>query len=221
MKTAMMKKAAGFLAALALALACQGLAQAAVSDSLSITVTPSVTMGVDVDTATTRMSLIASPGDMTLTMAPGATAYFVSPASVTVLGNFNNQELQLQAAALNNWTIDADEVASQDAVQLYALFASNKSSAPVEAEFGSDSSRHLLTTSAQLAGEAFGSETNVRATNYYEIANGDMSGGADIDDLTVAALRQLWLRVDAPPMTTYSTNQAFIVTLTAVSGMAQ
>ncbi|MFA6093266.1 MAG: hypothetical protein WC986_09980 [Elusimicrobiota bacterium] len=219
MKTTM-KRVTGLLAGLALGLLLLGSAQAAVSDSLSITITPSVTMGVDVDTATTRMSLIASPGDMTLSMAPGATAYFVSPASVTVQGNFNNQELQLQAAALNNWTIDGDEVADQDAVQLYALFATSKSSAPLEAEFGSDSARHLLTTGVQVAGETSGSETNVRSTNRYEINNGDMDSGANMDDMTVGSLRQLWLRVDAPPMTTYSTAQAFVVTLTAVSGVS-
>ncbi|MFA6093269.1 MAG: hypothetical protein WC986_09995 [Elusimicrobiota bacterium] len=216
MKTTM-KVMTGLLAGLALGLLSLGSAQAATSDSLSITITPSVTMGVDVDTATTRFTGGAI-GDMTLSMAPGATAYFVSPASVTVQGDFNNQELQLQAAALNNWTIDGDEVADQDAVQLYALFATSKSSAPLEAEFGSDGARHLLTTGVQVAGETSGSETNVRSTNRYEINNGDMDSGANMDDMTVGSLRQLWLRVDAPPTTTYSAAQAFIVTLTAVSG---
>ncbi|MFA6093268.1 MAG: hypothetical protein WC986_09990 [Elusimicrobiota bacterium] len=216
MKTTM-KVMTGLLAGLALGLLSLGSAQAATSDSLSITITPSVTMGVDVDTATTRFTGGAI-GDMTLSMAPGATAYFVSPASVTVQGDFNNQELQLQAAALNNWTIDGDEVADQDAVQLYALFATSKSSAPLEAEFGSDSARHLLTTGVQVAGETSGSETNVRSTNRYEINNGDMDSGANMDDMTVGSLRQLWLRVDAPPTTTYSAAQAFVVTLTAVSG---
>ncbi|MFA6093267.1 MAG: hypothetical protein WC986_09985 [Elusimicrobiota bacterium] len=218
MKTTM-KRVTGLLAGLALGLLLLGSAQAAVSDSLSITITPSVTMGVDVDTATTRFTGGAI-GDMTLSMAPGATAYFVSPASVTVQGDFNNQELQLQAAALNNWTIDGDEVADQDAVQLYALFATSKSSAPLEAEFGSDGARHLLTTGVQVAGETSGSETNVRSTNRYEINNGDMDSGANMDDMTVGSLRQLWLRVDAPPTTTYSAAQAFVVTLTAVSGVS-
>jgi hypothetical protein len=188
------------------------------SDVLTISLTPAIDLGVDIDTSTVRFSDSDAPGTLSLTLPLGATAYFISPATMTVLGNFNNQEVQLQAAGIDQWTVDGDETANADALQLYALFAVNKASNPVEAEFGSDAGRHLVTGSAQTAGETQGSESNLRASNRYEIANGDMTDGADVDNLTVGTVRQLWLRLDLPPLSGVATEQRVVLTVTAVNG---
>jgi hypothetical protein len=186
-------------------------------DSLTITIQPNVDLGVDVDTTTTKF--VTAGGNLTGTMALGATDYLVSPASVTILGNFSNQEVQVEAAGLDSWTVDADETAAQNQVQVYALFAVNKTSRPVEAEFGSDSARHLVTGAAQTAGEAVGAaENGDRTDNRYEIPVADMTSGTDMDGLAVGTLKQLWLRLDAPPSTTSDENQRVVVTLTAVNG---
>lgn len=194
------------------------------SDTLMITITPATDLGVDVDTATTRFSETDTPGTMSLSLALGATAYFVSPATVTILGNFNNQEVQLQAAALNNWTVDTDQVAKANAVQLFALFGSDvgMTAHPSEAEFDSDSGRHQVTGTPQVAGQITTDEaaSTIRNSNRYEINDGSMTGWGEMDNLTVGALRQLWLRVDAPPQSSYSGDQRVQVTLTAVSGAA-
>ena len=187
-------------------------------DSLTITIQPNVDLGVDVDTATTKF--VAAGGNLTGTMALGATDYLVSPASVTILGNFSNQEVDVQAAGLDSWSVDADELAAQDQVQVYALFAVNKTSRPVEAEFGQGvDARHQVTGTAKVAGETLaGVENDDLVGNQFEIANLQMTSGTNMDGLAVGTLKQLWLRLDAPPATTSDENQRIVVTLSAVNG---
>jgi hypothetical protein len=212
------------LLAMAMATAAWGADQD--SDSLTITVTPTVDIGVNVDTGTARFDVADSPGDLDITMALGATSYLVSPASVTILGSFNNQEVELQALALDSWAIDEDEVAEAEQVQIYALFASNKAAAPTEAQFGqavvAGEGRHLIVnTVGKVAGEPSGAGEDNGATpsdNTFEIADGSMTGGANMDDLMVGNLRQLWLRVDAPPMSDTEDPQRLVITLTAKKG---
>ncbi len=187
-------------------------------DSLTITIQPNVDLGVDVDTATTKFVLPG--GNLTGTMAIGATDYLVSPASVTILGNFSNQELDLQAAGLDTWTVDADEIAASDQVQVYAMFTVNKTSRPVEAEFGQGlDARHQVIGTVKTAGETLaGVENDDLTGNQFEIANLQMTSGTNMDGIAVGVLKQLWLRLDAPPATTSDENQRIVVTLTAVNG---
>ena len=219
------KKLAGCLLAAALGLLWAGGAWAAFpepdTDSLTITITPSVDLGVDVDTGTTRFSVTDTPGTMSLSLPLGNTAYFVSPATVTILGNFNNQEVQVVAQALDNWAVDTDQDAKAEKAQLFALFAADKDAHPTEADFDSDAGRHQVLTGAQYAGEPDGSESNLRVNNRYEIDDGSMAGGggAEMDNLAVGTVRQLWMRIDAPPFSAWSGPERFVVTLTAMSGV--
>ncbi|HAH07719.1 MAG TPA: hypothetical protein DCM05_14560 [Elusimicrobia bacterium] len=215
-------KAMGLL--LAMGIAALGVMQAQAADpdldSLTITIQPATDLGVDVDTTTARLSDTDTPGTMSLTMQLGATAYLVSPASVTILGTFNNQEVQLKAACLDSWAIDADETAEADKVQVYALFSVDKASRPVELEFaqGGDA-RHLVTGTNKEAGETAGSENDDLAGNQFEIAAANtMAGGTNMDNLAVGTQKQLWIRVDTPPTSTSEDQQRVQVTLTAVSG---
>ena len=186
------------------------------SDSLTITMTPSVDLGVDVDTATAVME---GGTDLSVSVALGATAYMTSPAAVTILGNFNNQEVELSAAGLDSWTVDEDEVAEKNKVQVYALFAVAKASRPVELEFGQgEDGRHQVTGSAAKAGEPQGAEDDSDTDNQYEIAGGDMLDGTSMDNLAVGTQKQLWIRVDAPPESDWDLAQQVQVTLTAVTG---
>lgn len=189
------------------------------SDALTISLVPVVDLGVDVDTGTARFSLSDTPGTLSLAMEMGAAAYLVSPATVTVLGNMNSQEVQLFAAGLDSWTLDTDETAEADKARLYALFAVDKASRPVEAEFGQGGDgRHLVTASPKTAGEALGEEDNDLDGNQFELADGGMSGGTNMDNMAVGSKKQLWLRLDAPPTTGSDEAQRIVVTLTAVSG---
>jgi len=194
------------------------------TDSLTIKITPSVDFGVDITTGSTLFEGQNISGAVPLAL--GATGYLTVPADVTVKGNFQNQELEVVAAGLDTWQVDTDEIAKEDKAQVYALFASGRSSAPYEGEFGGYSARHLVTGTAQLAGETNGNETNDVTANSYEIPSTSMTGGSgpalgagsDMDRLQVGNTRQLYLRIDAPPTSTVSADQQIQVTLTAKSG---
>ena len=232
MKTKRMKWLAALGGALGLGWAGNASAYVPVwvsSDSLTITITPTTDLGVDVDTTTTRLNDTDTPGTMSLSMQLGATAYFVSPATVTILGTFNNQEVQLKAACLDSWAIDADETAEADKVQVYALFSTLDNSVPTEAQFAQGGDyRHLVTGTPKWAGESLGSENNDTTDNVFEIPSSlpfsggteaGVGGGSDMDRLQVGNIRQLYLRVDAPPSSSVSAEQEIQVTLTADSGV--
>jgi len=196
-------------------------------DSLTITILPSLDFGVDIDTATTQFGSVALGSAKTLTL--GTTEYLTAPAAVTVLGNFMNQELSVAAAGLDTWTVDTDDVAEADKVQVYALFSTLDNSVPTEAQFAQGGDyRHLVTGTPKWAGESLGSENNDTTDNVFEIPSSlpfsggteaGVGGGSDMDRLQVGNIRQLYLRVDAPPISSVSAEQEIQVTLTADSGV--
>jgi len=211
--------------AAALAVAVAGGAATAAdtdTDSLTITITPVVDLGVDLDTTSAKM--VNGTGLNLPSVTLGSTEYMDIPAMMTIKGNYNNQEVKVSAAGLDTWQIDEDEDIEADKVQVYALFTLGlpENGSPTEAEFGSDSARHLVKTlaNAEVAGEDLGFEEDLRTNNYYEIANGALSGGVNMDGLTVGTARQLWLRVDTPAESSVDETQAqeIQVTVTAVSG---
>jgi hypothetical protein len=213
-------KAALLLAALALA-AGVGRSEAADpdTDALTITITPNVDYGVDLDTATAALEGVAG---LVKTLDLGSTTFLVSPATMTITGNFNRQEVQLTAQGLDTWGVDTDELIGTDSAQVYGLFAVDKTSRPLESEFEEGSASHLVTAlTAKLAGEPFGGEDNTGTDNLFEIATGAMTSGANMDNLVVGTQRQLWLRLDAPAISSSDENQRIQVIVTAVSGTTQ
>ncbi len=169
------------------------------SDSIVIHITPGVDLGVEIDTANVTLDF---------TMAMGATSYTLTPATVTVLGNITPQELDVQGGnGASSWSLAANETPAIDVVRLYTLFSVARDSHPAEGDFSG--AKNLVTTGVKRAGKASGSA----ASQNFE--NNSMSGGADMDNLPLGAQRQMWLRVDAPPETSVTTQQQFTVTLTA------
>lgn len=171
------------------------------SDSVVIRIRPAADLGVMVDTANVTLDF---------TMDMGATAYTLLPATVTIVGNISPQELDIQGgnnSADPQWSLDADEAAAIDELQLYALFASGRQSPPSEAEFAGV--KNLITGAVKRAGQSGGAGAD------QNFENNSMSGGADMDSLPLGAERQLWLRLDAPPYTSTTSEQSFTVTVTA------
>ncbi len=186
------------------------------SDSLTIAITPTLDFGVQLDTAATQME---GSSDLTTSMLLNATSFMLTPATMTILGDFNDQEVSLTAQGLDGWTVDTDEIIGSNSVQVYALFALNKSTRPLELEFDEGTAQHLITgAAAKVAGEPSGSEGNSGTDNTFEIATGAMSSGADMDGMAVGTQRQLWLRVDTPSDTSVTGAQRIQVTLTAANG---
>ena len=171
------------------------------SDAVTVRITPIIDMGVEIDTDTAQLDF---------TMDLGATQFMTMPATVTVVGNIKPQELDVSAvnvSALPVWTLDTDESSWLDQLQLYALFSVGRSTHPLESEFSGV--KNLLTGAAKRVGTSGGSGANGN------FENNVMAGGADMDGMNVGDVRQMWLRIDAPPQTSTATDQYIQVTLTA------
>lgn len=171
------------------------------ADSLTITILPVVDLGVSIDTGTV---------DLDFTMEMGQTDYTIKPATVTILGNIQPQELDVSGANVSGdpvWTLDADETADPDQLQLYSLFSVGRSTRPLEAEF--DGVKNLITGATKRAGQLSGSGDD------QNFEHSQMTGAADMDDLNVGDERQLWFRIDTPPQTSVSSEQKIQVTITA------
>jgi len=218
---AMKRMIAGMLALFMTGLVWTGKAYAADPDSDALTITISIS-GVDfgLDITTT-----GAAGQTSITLALGATGFMTIPSTVTILGNFGKQEVQVVGAALDTWQLDADTTTSHNDLQLYALFSgTQRSSAPVESNFDftdSVNDNNLVTTSVKQAGEPNGAEDNAGNDSPYENAAVGPATAAqnDVDDLAIGSTRHLWLRMDAPATSSVAaTPQKFVITLTALSG---
>lgn len=192
------------------------------ADSLTIRITPSVDLGVDIDTSTARFNPGDSGGDLDVTLALNATYYLVSPASVTIQGNFAKQEVEVVGQALDTWTLDADETIGTDSVQLYALFTENNfGERPDESDFALNGTNNLITTAPQMAGQPVANESSPDVNSRYEMDTPTVgyASPADMDDMAPGYTTQLWLRLDTPATSNFSSEQRFMVTLTAKSGV--
>jgi hypothetical protein len=171
------------------------------SDSVTLSITPIIDLGVAIDTATVNLNF---------TMDMAATDFTVKPATLTVLGTYGPQEIDVAAAnnsAVPVWTLDTDETPTQDELQLYMLFSVNRDSAPLNAEF--TGTKNLVTGATKRIGTFSGTG----ADGNFE--NNVMLGGADMDNLSPTQERQMWLRIDTPPTTSTTQAQDIQLTFTA------
>ncbi|MBI3296914.1 MAG: hypothetical protein HYZ75_02030 [Elusimicrobia bacterium] len=171
------------------------------SDAITVRITPAADLGVEIDTAAVTLDF---------TMAMGETSYTENPVLVTIVGNITPQELNIQGANDSvdpQWSLDADETAAIDELQVYGLFSTGLGAHPAQADF--DGVKNLITTTPKRAGMASGAG----ADENFE--NNSMSGGTDMDNIPLGATKQLWLRMDAPPYTSTTSEQDFTITVTA------
>lgn len=172
------------------------------SDSLTVTILPQTDFGVVIDTDNVTLDF---------SMAMGATDYTVLPATVTIVGNVHPQELNISAANISPvtaWTLDTDETAETDQLQMYALFAADRQTHPAESDF--TGVKNLITTVPKRAGFAGSSGPDG------SFENSSMSGAANMDNIMLTSpSRQMWLRLDTPPRTSTDEVQSIQVTITA------
>ncbi len=182
------------------------------SGTFTIRITPNVDLGVTVDTTGAAWEG-SSNLDMTQTL--GSDVRLLTPVSITMAGNLNNQELTLTGAALNTWTLDTDESDESDKLRLYAMFGKSPVTTPL-AVGDYAGAQNLITTVATRAGQPQadeGGDTN----HVYELplAHGEY---ADVDGMTATATRKLWLRSSTPSTSSTEGQAAFTITVNAVSG---
>ena len=177
----------------------------------TVRITPNVDLGVLVDTAGAAW---AGGANLDTTMTLGQEKLLGTGVKVTVDGNFNKQEFQLQGAVLNTWTLDVDDAATQDMLRLYGLFGTDAGVSPATGDF--TNTTDLITAGTGRAGQANGDEAG-NTNHKYELstAHGQY---ADVDNMASAQIRRLWLKAIAPTTTTVDEQQGFTVTVTALSG---
>ena len=187
------------------------------SGSFIIRITPNVDLGVTVDTTGAGWT---DGGNLDLTADLNSTSILNTGVLLTVAGDFSNQELTLQGAANNSWTLDADEAPAENELRLYAMIGLNQNTAPsaanISAAFGS---LNLVGAAAVRAGQPQANEAaNDDTGKVYEFANAATTQFQDVDGMAVGTTRRLWLRADTPPATTSADQQSFTITVTAVTG---
>lgn len=187
------------------------------NDSAQFTVrlTPNVDMGVIVDTTGAAW---AGSADLDAVMALGAEALLGTGVKLTVTGDFNLQELTLEGAALDTWTLDTDETPTNDQMRLYALIGADQGVAPASSLF--NGAANLVTAAAARAGQPQADEGG-NTNHAYEFSTAQAPQYADADDMPVGAVRRLWLRANTPPQSSVESQQRFVLTVTAVTGAGQ
>lgn len=207
MKTA--KKVAALALMLGLALAAQPV-KALVSDQITITITPSVALNVAIDTTTINWSNGDSGLTLTTSMDLGATVYMTSPATMTYTGSFTDAEMDVTGSdAGMNWTFDANQGATGDQLQAYLLFTDvSRSSAPTSAEF-EDNADHLIQNSAVRLGASGGDNADGNFLN--------SAASSNDENFVDNEQAHMWFRLDLPPTSSFTGDEVFTLTLTAVS----
>ena len=178
----------------------------------TLRLSPNVDMGVVIDTAGAAW---AGAADLDAVLPLNSESVLGTGVKLTIVGTFNLQELTLSAAALDTWTLDADETPEPDKLRLYALIGADQASAPSGALFAG--AANLVGAGALQAGQAQADEAG-DSNHRYEFATAAAPQYADADDLPVGAVRRLWLRANTPTLTASDQQQRFTLTVTAVSG---
>lgn len=178
----------------------------------TVRLSPNVDMGVIVDTTGAAW---AGSADLDTVLAMNAESVLGTGVKLTIVGDFNVQELDLSAAALDTWTLDSDETPTNDALRLYGLVGADQAAAPSSALF--NGAANLVTASPLRVGQAQANEGGDTG-HTYEFSTGQAPQYADADNMPVGAVRRLWLRANTPPQSSTDQQQRFVLTVTAVSG---
>lgn len=181
-------------------------------DSLTITVTPNVSYGVLIDTGNAAV---------TATLAPGSTFQTMSPATVTIQGNWATQALNVGGqvtASGTPWSFDVNGstiagTGGQDQLAMFLLFTSTTvGSAPGGDMFAAS----VGTPDSKLINDA-GASGITRAgglnSSRYTPTAGEMRY------MSPGTRRHLWYFMRVPKLMSTSEQQKVIVTLTAVPGV--
>lgn len=180
------------------------------SANIEILITPNFDRGVEIDTANVHMNL----GNVDL----GIATQTVRPATVTIVGNVLNNELNLSAVLTGGWNFD-DNVASQetDALQAWVVFkATTSATVPSKSASNFDDANDAITPASPSP--AFGA-TRVGFQN----GNGGTAdrfedGVADMDSLAPGTKRHMWMYFRTPPVTSTSNQQQINFTLSVTPG---
>jgi hypothetical protein len=194
------------------------------SGTFVIRIQPNVDVGVQVETTGTGWTS-AWPGlqSLNVSMDLGAEQVLATGVKLTILGNVNNQEVELKGddSAATWKLVGSDATSLEDKLRLAALIGKDQDVPPDTTLFDNSADDQLITTAGVPAGQATdkegeGDENN--GTKHYEMLTTAGDKYEDVDTMHVGYTRRLWLRVKTPPSSSVSDQQAITVIVTALNG---
>ena len=191
------------------------------SGTFSVRIFPNVDLGVSVNTSGAAW---VGSADLDVTANLGGQEVLGTPVTLTILGDFNNQELTLLATKIDTWSLDEDTAAREtDALQLFALVGADQTAILATiANYETSTNNHLITTAPLPVGQTNGNEGTPGTGHLYEF---DASVGGliydDVDNMIVGTVRMLWLGASIPTATSVDSQQEFQITVAAASGVTQ
>ena len=187
------------------------------SGSFIIRITPNLDLGVSVDT---NGAAWLGSSDLSVTANLATQERLGTPVTLTILGDFNNQELTLIVAALDTWVVD-ETVATvdDDSVQIFALVGRDQTGTLATlADYDTGLVDHLITTSAKRVGQPELDEPGETANNTFEFKPADGVLYDDADTMIVGTVRKLWISARTPNLTSEDGEMRFQITVEATTG---
>ena len=179
------------------------------SANITLSVTPLYDSGVEIDTGSVNLNLGVS--------GLGGSTQTVSPATVTIVGNLTNTELNLSAQITGGWTFDENVSASTETDKLaaWSVFKSTTSAAvPSKSASHFDNAQDSLNSKTASFGPARAGIENGDNGNDDRFEDGNVN----MDGLSPGAQRHLWFYFTTPPTTSTGNEQQIRFTLSIAPG---
>lgn len=179
------------------------------SAGIQITITPRYDRGIEIDTGTVNLNLGL--------MEMGVATQTVSPATVTIVGNITNTELDMSAQITGGWIFDDNvtESTETDKLAVWAVFKTTTSTAvPTKSGSNFDDAQDSLNSGTA----SFGS-VRVGTQEGDSGLNGRFEdGNVNMDSLMPETERHLWFYFKTPPITSTDNEQKIQFTLSVTPG---
>ncbi|OGR82183.1 MAG: hypothetical protein A2901_04320 [Elusimicrobia bacterium RIFCSPLOWO2_01_FULL_54_10] len=177
------------------------------SAAVTIRITPNFERGVQIETGSVHMDL----GLVNM----GASTQTVSPATVTILGNILNTELNLAASITGGWVFDPNqtfESTGTNQLNVWASFTSiSTASAPAQGNeyfrVGTSSGAKIISNTNLFGPAAVGFAGSAGIGRFENNAGNNGPSPADMDGMNPNAQRHLWLYFRLPDTTSVSAEQ--------------
>ncbi len=162
-----------------------------------IKIKPTVDLGVLVETTGTGWDAKWSDGpplDNEEPMDLGTEKLLATGVKVTVKGNFQNQELELQGQHNSTWLLATDETPTENKLRLYAMFSKEAETPLVTGDFG-DATTLITEAGPTVVGQSVGNEGSGSPGTGHICELADTHGQyGQMDDMAVDQVRRLWRR---------------------------
>ena len=181
------------------------------SAAFTISVTPNFDRGIEIDTGNVNLDMG--------TVDMNASTQTVSPATVTILGNITNTELDLSGMITGGWVFDPNQTFTSTGTNQLNVWASftDVSSVTVPSQgdeyfrVGTSSGAKLISNTPFFGPAAIGIDGS-NGLGRFE------NNVTDMDALLPGTKRHLWIYLRTPPTTSATAQQSIRFTFSVRSG---